>query len=123
MSTPTSNSVPRTRLNTSGLGNEGALIQGVKWGGGWGTGVDLTISFPGSGGATAYKSTPYGSYDTGNGGEWSSWTYLSASEQAGVRAALITWSVVANIDFFEVADNAAVVGDLRFGEIEYPHER
>jgi Ca2+-binding RTX toxin-like protein len=111
VSTPTSNSVRMTRLNTSGLGNEGTIIQGVKWGGGWGGGVDLTISFPGSGGATAYKSTPYGFYSPD---EWSNWTFLSASEQAGVRAALISWSLVANIDFFEVADNSAVVGDLRF---------
>ena len=66
---------------------KGSLLQGVKWGGGWGTGVNLTFSFPGSGGATAYKSTPYGSYDTGNGGEWSSWTYLSTTSRRRPRRA------------------------------------
>lgn len=119
MSTPLVNSVSVTTLNTSGLGNEGSIIEGVKWGGGWGTGVDLTFSFPGSGAAAAYRCHPYGAYDTGNGGEWSSWTYLSADEQWSVRAALSAWSAVANINFTEVADIEWGVGDLRFARSSF----
>ena len=110
MSTPTSNSVPVTMLDTSGLGNEGAIIQGVKWGGGWGAGVSLTYSFPNAGGG--YHAHPYSYY--GDHGEFGSWSSLSASERTAVRSALAEWSAVANISFTEVVDNATTVGDLRF---------
>jgi hypothetical protein len=110
MSTPTSNSVPVTMLDTSGLGNEGAIIQGVKWGGGWGAGVSLTYSFPSAGGG--YHAYPYGFY--GGHGEFGDWSVLSASERTAVRSALAEWSAVANISFTEVVDNATTVGDLRF---------
>jgi Ca2+-binding RTX toxin-like protein len=111
MSTPTSNSVPVTFFITSGLGTEGGIIQGVKWGGGYGTGVSLTFSFPGVG---SYKANPYGSYDTGSGGEWSTWYSLTSSEHPGVAAALAAWSAVANIAFTQTVDNNTTVGDLRF---------
>ena len=109
MSTPTSNSIGFTTLNVSGLGTEGSVISGYKWGGGWGTGVNLTYSIPQG---TASFITPYGTH--GGNGEWDHWFQLTSADSVAVRAALGAWAAVANIHFFQVADNSSVVGDLRF---------
>lgn len=107
MSTPILNSVISTPLGYGGLDpNVAAVIGPTKWGGGYGVGVDLDISFPDF---SSRFITPYSVSD-----EISAFFVLTAAERQGVRNALIEWSEVANIDFFEVADNPLVVGDLRF---------
>jgi Ca2+-binding RTX toxin-like protein len=89
------------------------LVDGTKWGGGLGTGVTLTYSFP----------TGFAYYVSGYGGgfysEWDYWSELSAGERSAVRSALGAWSDAANLRFVEVADNASTVGELRFAYSEY----
>jgi serralysin len=103
MSTPTSNSVGVTYYFRA-PGNAGAIQEGVKWGGAYGTGVTLTFSFPGG---NAWHVSGYEEFD--------SLYKLSKTEKSAVRAALAEWGAVANIKFVEVADTKSVVGDLRFG--------
>ena len=103
MATPTSNFVPVTAIDPTATGAGVYLVSGTKWGGGLGTGVTLTYSFP----------TGTASFVPGYS-EWSSWSALSTGERAAVRDALSTWANSANIKFVEVADNSATVGELRF---------
>ncbi len=109
MATPTLNSVPTTAINPLATGGGRHVASGDKWGGGLGSGVTLTYSFPGS---SAYHTTPYGEYQ--DAGEWKSYAVLSLGEKAAVRGALATWSAVANIKFTEVADTSSSAGELRF---------
>lgn len=81
-----------------------ALIGGLKWGGGMGTGATLTYSFPGSG--SAWKSN-YGS------GENASLRGLNTFEQAAAKAAIKAWGDVANITLTHVNETAGNVGDVR----------
>ena len=79
-----------------------------KWGGAVGTGVTLSYSFPWANGKEAsfgYAGEPPGSISFG----------FSAHQQTLTRAALQTWSNVANIRFEEVAETSTDVGVLRFG--------
>lgn len=85
-----------------------SLAGDTRWTGIAGAGVSLTFSFPWSQSATASWSRDYG------GNEPASGYALNAMQQAAVRAALQSWSNVADIRFTEVADGAADVGDLRF---------
>lgn len=82
-----------------------ALIAGEKWGGGAGTGVELTYSFPAAGSAWA------DGYGVGEPGGPNS-RGLNANEQAWYRFALQTWAEVADVRFTEVADTPSDVGDL-----------
>ncbi|MDX2309334.1 MAG: matrixin family metalloprotease [Hyphomicrobium sp.] len=109
MATPTSNSVTTTSFGLSTLGDARYLAHGTKWGGGLGTGVALTYSFPGS---TAYFETGYSEFQT--------YTAFNATEQAAVRLALATWSSVAAINFVQLADNSTTVGELRFAKSTEP---
>ena len=108
MASPTQNSVPASAINTSSLSHDvQALLGGTKWGGGLGTGVALTYSFPGL--PTAWWANPYSSDN-----EPSSWTYLNSAEQASARAALAVWSGIANITFSQLSDNQTTCGEIRF---------
>lgn len=109
MATPTSNSVGVTNINPASLGVGRFVADGEKWGGGLGSGVTLTYSFPNLG-----FWNPNG-YGTNNGpDEWTNMRALSAAEQAAVRSALAVWSRFANITFTEIADTQNSVGELRF---------
>src|SRR5262245_823640 len=106
VATPTVNFVPVTVIDPYATGAGKYLVDGTKWGGGLGSGVTLTYSFP-----TGHAShDPYYSYDF----EWASWSPLSSGEQAAVRDALTIWAGLANVKFVEVADNSSTVGELRF---------
>lgn len=99
---------PYSSSSTSAVANSGdyridALLSGVKWGGGAGTGVTLQYSFPGVGSTWGYTGEPN---DDG-------YAPLSLVEQAAFRSALNAWAEVANIQFVEVADTATNVGDIR----------
>ncbi len=114
MSTPTTNSTQTTNVDPSATGAGRYLVDGTKWGGGLGTGVALTYSFPGT---IAYHASPYGAYF--NAGEWLGLQTLATGERAAVRSALGAWSAVADVKFVEVADTAATVGELRFAYTSY----
>lgn len=85
-----------------------ALVSGVQWSKEDGAPLVLTYSFPWAAGAASFDS----SYSTS--AEQAQGIALSAMQQAAVRGALAAWSSVANIQFVEVADSAASVGDMRF---------
>jgi hypothetical protein len=104
MATPTANSVPTTGFFPD-FGNDGALQNGVKWGGVKGTGVVLTYSIP----------QDYAWFEQGYS-EFAEWYELNAIEIAAVRSALAVWGSVANIAFVEVADGQFQVGELRFAK-------
>jgi serralysin len=104
------NGVGATSVSLFGLGDEAALLSGYKWGGARGTGVALTYSFLGG---TAYHVDPYGG-STGIG-EFADYFTMTATEKAGVKAALGQWSALANITFTQSVDSSTTVGDLRFG--------
>jgi serralysin len=61
----------------------------------------ITYSFPQAGATYSYS------------GEVGGLLGLTVGQQTSVRSALASWSNVANINFVEVADNSAVVGDIR----------
>lgn len=103
MATPTTNSVPVTTFSPSSTGEGRYLAYGTKWGGGLGTGVQLTYSFPQG---TATFITGYS--------EFSSWYQTTAAEQAAIRQGLNLWSSVARISFVQFPDNGSTVGELRF---------
>jgi serralysin len=109
MATPTTNSVGVTYIDPAATGIGRYIADGEKWGGGLGTGVTLTYSFPRG---SANFITPYGN-SFGNG-EWDHWHSLSDGERTAVRKALAAWASVANLTFVEVADNSSNVGELRF---------
>ena len=88
-------------------GNTGALqgsddTGGYKWGGTYGTGANLTFSFPA--GSGDYE-TPYGDKEP-NG-----FRALSATETFAIRDALSQWGSIADITFTETGGGT---GDLRF---------
>ena len=109
MATAYANAVPITRLSLSGLTQfQAALINGSKWGGGYGSGVTLTYSFPwASGQAPVYES----GYN-----EWPSSFALDQPERSAVVRALNSVEEAANIRFEAVEDTAGTVGELRFAE-------
>ena len=111
MASPTQNSVPATTINTSSLSNDvQALLAGTKWGGGLGTGVALTYSFPGANGSTTWWASPYSSTNEPNTGDM---VYLNSAEQSACQAALSVWSASANITFNQLADTQTTCGEIR----------
>jgi len=80
------------------------LLEGIKWGAEpVGNGTTITYSFPNG---SAYWA--YSNLKEQNAGWWG----LNSAQQAGFRAALESWSNVANINFVEVADTTTY-GDFR----------
>lgn len=110
MATPSTNSVKITVIDPSRTGLGKYTIDGEKWGGSLGTGVTLTYSF-------ATPSSVFASfYGDGYSDEWAGITSLTTAEKALARTALAAWSLVANIKFTEVADNASKVGEIRIAQ-------
>jgi hypothetical protein len=70
MTDPAGSSTPVAYFDPSLLGVGRYASGGSKWGDALGTGVTLTVSFPGNGtaGNVAYSSDPYGSAAVGVGG-------------------------------------------------------
>jgi Ca2+-binding RTX toxin-like protein len=118
MATPYRNDVPVSYVGASGNYRIDDLLYGTKWGGGIGTPVTLTYSFPDANNITSWywSSSDYGSYDlVYNGGEpWSPYaTGLTATQQAAAVSALAQWSALANITFVKVPDSMFTVGEIR----------
>jgi Ca2+-binding RTX toxin-like protein len=103
MTTPLVNSVAARQVYVSVQNPAIALIDGYKWGGGLGAGVNLTFSFP----------TGTANFVAGYE-EYSSWFAVTAAEKPGVIAALKEVTSVINVNVTQVADNSKVVGDIRF---------
>ncbi len=103
MTTPLVNSVASTQVSVSPKNPSIALIDGYKWGGGLGAGVNLTYSFPS--GTASFVS----GYQ-----EYSSWFAITAAEKPGIVSALNEVISVANVNVTKVQDSASVVGDIRF---------
>jgi Ca2+-binding RTX toxin-like protein len=114
MATPTANTLNVTNFTPS-LGAHGAgfgLMIGSKWGVGLGTGATITYSFPNLG--LWSNGNTYGQPNDID--EWTRMFALAATEQAWVKAALAEWSKAANLTFVKVADNAGLVGEIRFAQ-------
>ncbi len=79
------------------------MVDGLKWGGSLGQGVNLTFSFP----------TGKASFVTGYE-EFQSWYELTSSERTGVTAALNEVISVVNVSARLISDTSSTVGDLRF---------
>ncbi|WP_162916594.1 M10 family metallopeptidase C-terminal domain-containing protein [Dongia deserti] len=83
-----------------------------KWGGGVGSSVTLTYSFPTN--PALFSTDPNVGYGNQQW-ELSQFSPMTEAQKAATRAALATWAEVANITFSEVAlESASEVGDLRF---------
>ena len=94
----------------SGQNHIDSLLATYKWGGGLGTGADLTYSF---GTASSVYISGY-SEPTNGFGEF------TVHQKNATRAALDYWSNVANLTFTEVTDSSSVAGDLRFAHSSDP---
>ena len=93
---------------STGINEIDALLDGTKWGGAAGSGVNLSFSFPSG---YAYFPIDYGSSDAA---EWyDGWYSLSDSQREGVRSAFATIAAVADIGFEEVEDSQSLVGEIR----------
>ena len=87
-----------------------SLTGEYKFAGSLGSGTQLTYSFPwATSEVAAWANNP--SYSPLN--EPAAGLTLNAMQQAAFRAALASWSAVANVRFFEVPDTADSVGDIR----------
>jgi len=109
MATPTSNFLGVTNFDPALLGYGRYVGDGEKWGGGLGTGVVLTYSFPNLG----FWANNYG---TENPFEYTNMRAFTPAEQAAATAALNTWARFANIRFQLIADEQFSVGELRFAD-------
>jgi Ca2+-binding RTX toxin-like protein len=109
MATPTSNFLGVTNFTPASLGVGRFVADGEKWGGGLGSGVNLTFSFPNLG---FWNDNGYGQGNDAD--EWTNMAALSDAEQFAVRTALGVWDNYANINFTEIADSQVSAGEMRF---------
>jgi Ca2+-binding RTX toxin-like protein len=109
MATPTSNFLGATSINPASLGVGRYVGYGEKWGGGLGSGVTLTFSFPDLG---FWEPNNYGGANDID--EWTNMQALSDAERFAVRIALGVWDNFANVNFVEIADTQFSVGEMRF---------
>ena len=114
MPSPSSSS-SATNVSLTYTQNIDALLWGTKWWGVAGTGTILSYSFPwASGGSATFSGYNGGNYSSLNEQNATSHYALNTMQQVAARAALQSWADVADINFQEVADTAANVGDIRF---------
>jgi Ca2+-binding RTX toxin-like protein len=106
--TPTGSSLIVTDFAVPSILNLESIIDGVKWGGALGTGVEISYSFPGSSSVNSYWSSTYGDKEPND------LTPFSATEQALVRKIFKELKAYTNLTFKEVADTVSSVGDIRF---------
>ena len=108
MATPTSNGNV-SNVTLSGWHHIDSLIDGKKWGGSTGTGVNLTYSF-GEWGSSYYKTNYHDNMPFSNFGT------LTSIQRTAAKNALAAWSEIANINFTQVIDSKTVAGDIRFAK-------
>lgn len=113
MTSPNSGAPVSYIPNWSGTLYIDAMLPTYKWGGTLGSGVTISYSFPGAGAAWSHD-WDYGYGPPSSGYEpWSGFKPLTSVQQSAFKAALKTWSDVADITFQQVADTSANVGDIR----------
>jgi Ca2+-binding RTX toxin-like protein len=94
-----------------------SLLTPYKWGGGLGSGVVLSYSFPTN--PALFSTDPLVGYGNQQW-ELSQFSAMSEAQKTATRAALDTWARVANLTFSEVvSESASEVGDLRFANSGY----
>ncbi|HAG81594.1 MAG TPA: hypothetical protein DCL61_10595, partial [Cyanobacteria bacterium UBA12227] len=108
MATPTSNGNV-SKVNLSGWHHIDSLIDGKKWGGSTGKGVNLTYSF-GECNSSYYKNNYHDNMPFSNFGT------LTSIQRTAAKNALAAWSEIANINFTQVIDSKTVAGDIRFAK-------
>ncbi len=86
------------------------LLQGTKWGGTVGQGVQLTWSF------ASLSSSFLLNYSGSQ--EYTAMTEFSASEKAVVTDAMVAWTTLCGLSAVLVEDNANIVGELRFARTD-----
>lgn len=94
--------MPTTPLSENPTIN--ALLSTYQWGIQNGQSATITYSFPGIGSVFVAN---YGNEVTAG------WSGLNAAQQDSFKAALGSWSELANLNFTQVADNAASSGQIR----------
>src|SRR5688572_16010625 len=87
-----------------------ALLQGAKWGGALGQGVQLTWSF------ASLSSSFLANYSGQQ--EYTAMTEFSAAEKAAVTDAMVAWTTLCGLSAVLVEDNANIVGELRFARTD-----
>ncbi len=113
MPTPTSSSTA-TLIRPAGSTAIDALLGSTKWGGGVGTGVSLSYSFPWASGNAVFSGPNGASYSLLNEPNATYHYGLNSAQQTAASAALQAWASVANISFQQVVDTVSSVGDIRF---------
>lgn len=112
MPTPTGGSI-FSLISASGNYQVDSLLAGTRWGAGGRAAV--SFSFPGASSVWSTDAASGYGPSSGAGEPWNGFAALTALQRQGARAALQSWSSIANVTFDEVAETAATVGDIRFG--------
>lgn len=107
MPSPDSSGSVSSYFASSGDSRIDPFLWGVKWGGALHSGATVTYSFPDK---DSEWGSPYAEPNT----KAFEYRGFRSTEQAAARSALKAWSDVANINFQEVNDTSANVGDIRF---------
>jgi serralysin len=92
-----------------------ALISGVQW-----EPPTLTYSFPSF--TASWSTAEDDGYPDGTEPWTAGYGALSPGDMSAVQKALTSWANVADLQFAQVADNASVVGDLRFAYATLPSD-
>jgi serralysin len=92
-----------------------ALISGVQW-----ESSTLTYSYPSF--SASWSTAEEDGYPDGTEPWTAGYGALSPSDMSAVQKALASWANVADLRFTQVADNASVVGDLRFAYATLPDD-
>lgn len=94
-----------------------ALLSGDQWGSITGQGVQLSYSFAWKDGQSAvfsgYDGSRYGNYSSTDEANAQTRFGLNTTQQDAFRAALQSWSNVANLRFNELSETSTQVGDIR----------
>ena len=88
-----------------------ALLSGSQWGSTTGQGVQLSYSFPWQNGQSSIFGSGY--YSSINEPGAQTRFSLNTTQQDAFRAALQSWSNVANLRFNELSETSTQVGDIR----------
>src|SRR5687768_4172426 len=91
---------PYSTVGYSGDSAADALVSGYKWGGGAGTGVALTYSFPDD--DSSWSNVSYSSHSQ----PYRGFAPLSSSEQADFASALDAWADVSRVSFSRVNEGS-----------------
>lgn len=99
-----------TTVSSSGINHIDSLLDGIKWGGLLGTGMNLSYSFP----WTSFASASWqSSYSSDNEPSAIYHFGLSSNQITAASSALQSWANIANVSFAQIAETNTEVGDFR----------